>query len=265
MAQTLAALKSSKTKVKDVVKEPSVPVSATTTMLSTATTTVVTTPTITAQPQQRAKGIAFREPIESIVTTTVPSQKSKDKGKAIMTEPEVPLKKKDQLRIDEELARKLEAKEQEAVRLEREKAEKLEQANLALIKSWDNVQAMIEADRLLAERLQAREQGELTDEKKGKLFVELLEKRRKHFAALRAQEQRNIPPTKAQKKSQMSTYLKYMAGYKQSQLKNKSFAEIQRLFDKEMKRVNTFVVMDSEAVESSRKKDDSSSKKAEIA
>ncbi|GKB38176.1 hypothetical protein Tco_0883118 [Tanacetum coccineum] len=116
---------------------------------------------------------------------------------------------------------------------------------------------MMEADRLLAERLQAREQGELTDEKKGKLFVELLEKRRKHFAALRAQEQRNIPPTKAQKKSQMSTYLKYMAGYKQSQLKKKSFAEIQRLFDKEMKRVNTFVAMDSEAVESSRKKDDS--------
>ncbi|GKB38177.1 hypothetical protein Tco_0883119 [Tanacetum coccineum] len=122
---------SSKTKVKDVVKEPSVPVSATTIMLSTATTIVVTIPTITAQPQQRAKGIAFREPIESTVTTTVPSQKSKDKGKAIITEPEVPLKKKDQLRIDEELARKLEAKEQEAARLEREKAEKLEKSQLS--------------------------------------------------------------------------------------------------------------------------------------
>ncbi|GJT24625.1 hypothetical protein Tco_0894562 [Tanacetum coccineum] len=124
---------------------------------------------------------------------------------------------------------------------------------------------MIEADRLLAERLQSREQEELTDEQKAKFFVELLEKRRKHFAALRAQEQRNRPPTKAQKKSQMSTYLKHMGGYKHSQLKNKSFAEIQRLFDKEMKRVNTFVAMDSEAEESSRKKDDSSSKKEEIA
>ncbi|GKA49469.1 hypothetical protein Tco_0742542 [Tanacetum coccineum] len=29
----------------------------------------------------------------------------------------------------------------------------------------------------------------------------------------------------------MSTYLKIMVGYKQSQLKNKSFAEIQKLFD----------------------------------
>ncbi|GJY72531.1 hypothetical protein Tco_0476234 [Tanacetum coccineum] len=40
--------------------------------------------------------------------------------------------------------------------------------------------------------------------------------------ALRAQEKRNKPPTKAQKKSTMSTYLKNMAGHKQSQLKNNS-------------------------------------------
>ncbi|GJW71909.1 hypothetical protein Tco_0128826 [Tanacetum coccineum] len=52
----------------------------------------------------------------------------------------------------------------------------------------------IEADRLLAKRLQAREQEELTDEEKARLFVELLEKRKKHFAALRAQEKRNKPP-----------------------------------------------------------------------
>ncbi|GJU49116.1 retrovirus-related pol polyprotein from transposon TNT 1-94 [Tanacetum coccineum] len=40
--------------------------------------------------------------------------------------------------------------------------------------------------------------------------MELMEKRRKHFAALRAQEKRNRPPTKAQKRTQMSTYLKHM-------------------------------------------------------
>ncbi|GJV20132.1 hypothetical protein Tco_1369152 [Tanacetum coccineum] len=62
---------------------------------------------------------------------------------------------------------------------------------------------MIEADRLLAERLQSKEREELTDKEKGKLFMELMEKRRKHFAALRAQEKRNKPPTKAQKKTQM--------------------------------------------------------------
>ncbi|GJV19756.1 hypothetical protein Tco_1368776 [Tanacetum coccineum] len=70
----------------------------------------------------------------------------------------------------------------------------------------------MKADRLLAERLQSRDREELTDEEKAKLFMELIEKRRQHFAALRAQEKRNRPPTKAQKRTQMSTYLKHMEG-----------------------------------------------------
>ncbi|GJR47967.1 hypothetical protein Tco_1316070 [Tanacetum coccineum] len=233
LAQALAELRSAKPKV--VVQEP---------VQSTTTTAPSTIP--------KAKSITFRDPGESTTRTTltpIPSN-IKDKGKAKMIEPEKPLKKKEQIRLDEELAFKLQAEEEEQARLAREKAEKVEEANI----SWDNVQAMIEADRLLAERLQAREQEELTDEEKARLFVELLEKRKKHFAALRAQEKRNKPPTKAQKKSTMSTYLKHMAGYKQSQLKNKSFAEIQKLFDKAMTRVNMFVDMDTELVKESSKK-----------
>ncbi|GJZ99989.1 hypothetical protein Tco_0672540 [Tanacetum coccineum] len=112
----------------------------------------------------------------------------------------------------------------------------------------------MEADRLLAERLQSREREELTDEEKGKLFIELIEKRRKHFAVLRAQEKRNRPPTKAQKRTQMSTYLKHMGGYTYKQLKGKCFDEIQKLFNKEMKRVNKFMAMGSEVQESKEKK-----------
>ncbi|GJV40078.1 hypothetical protein Tco_1418518 [Tanacetum coccineum] len=158
----------------------------------------------------------------------------------------------------------LQAKEEEQARLSREKAQQVKEANI----SWDNVQAMIEADRLLAERLQAREQEELTNEEKARLFVELLKKRNKHIAALRAQEKRNKPLTKAQRKSTLSTYLKHMASYKESQLKNKSFAEIQKLFDKAMTRVNMFVDMDTELVKASLKKakaemaQESSSKRA---
>ncbi|GKC92107.1 hypothetical protein Tco_1157549, partial [Tanacetum coccineum] len=165
-------------------------------------------------------------------------------------EPIKKMSKKELLKLDEELAFKLQAEEEEQERLAREKAEKVKEAN----SSWDNVQAMIKADRLLAERLQAREQEELIDEEKARLFVELLEKRKKHFAALRAQEKRNKPPRKAQKKSTMLTYLKNMACYKQSQLKNKSFAEIQKLFDKVMTRVNMFVDMDTELVKEGSKK-----------
>ncbi|GJZ68364.1 hypothetical protein Tco_0631604 [Tanacetum coccineum] len=51
----------------------------------------------------------------------------------------------------------------------------------------------------------------------------------------------------------MSTYLKHMGGDKHSQLKNKSFDEIQKLFDKEITRVNMFVDMDTEMKEGSNK------------
>ncbi|GJW56442.1 putative ribonuclease H-like domain-containing protein, partial [Tanacetum coccineum] len=207
----------------------------------------------------KVRGVMIQEPSEftTTTTTTTPaaSKPSQDKGKAKMTEPEKPLKKKDQIMYDQEVALNLQAQLQaeleEEERLARQKEEK---ANIALIESWDNTQEMMDADRLLAERLQAREQEELTNEEKARLFVELLDKRKKHFAGLRAQEKRNKPPTKTQKKSTMSTYLKHMAGYKQSQLKNKSFAESQKLVDKAMTRVNMFVDMDTELVEGSEKR-----------
>ncbi|GJV45643.1 reverse transcriptase domain-containing protein [Tanacetum coccineum] len=89
-----------------------------------------------------------------------------------------------------------------------------------------------------------------------------MDKRKKHFAKLIAEEIRSKPPTKAQKRNQMSIYLKNMAGYKHTQLKNKSYDEIQKLFNKEMKRVNSFVPMDSEVMEGSGKKAESSGKEA---
>ncbi|GKF49782.1 hypothetical protein Tco_0143033 [Tanacetum coccineum] len=79
---------------------------------------------------------------------------------------------------------------------------------------------------------------------------------------MRAQEKRNKPPTKAQKRKTMSTYLKNMAGYKHNQLKNKSFNDIQKLFDKAIKRVNTFVDMDTELVEGCKTRAEESSKRA---
>ncbi|GJW52620.1 putative ribonuclease H-like domain-containing protein [Tanacetum coccineum] len=115
--------------------------------------------------------------------------------------------------------------------------------------------------------MQAQDQDELTDEKKARLFVQFLEQRRKHFAAKRAEEKRNKPPTRAQQRSIICTYLKNMEGWKPKSLKNKSFGNIQELFDKAMKRVNTFVNYRTELVEESSKKaeteQEESSKKVE--
>ncbi|GJV14321.1 hypothetical protein Tco_1359644 [Tanacetum coccineum] len=77
-----------------------------------------------------------------------------DKGKGIMIEELVKtIKKKDPISFDKEVALKLQAK--------------------------------IDADHQLAERLQAQEQESLSVEERVTLFQQLLEKRRKHFAATR--------------------------------------------------------------------------------
>ncbi|GKA30099.1 hypothetical protein Tco_0716344 [Tanacetum coccineum] len=116
----------------------------------------------------------------------------------------------------------------------------------------------------MAQRLQAKEQEELTIKEKSKLFQQLLEKRRKHFAAKRAEERRSKPPTKAQQRSIMTTYLKNMAGWKPKDLKNKSFACVQELFENAMKSVNTFVDMDTKLVEDSEiREEESGSKRVE--
>ncbi|GJX13539.1 hypothetical protein Tco_0205297 [Tanacetum coccineum] len=97
----------------------------------------------------------------------------------IEPEPVKKLSKKDQLWLDEEVAQRLQAEFDEQERIEREKAK----ANITLKETWDDIQAKIKADQLLAEKLQAREQEELTIEERVILFQQLLEKRRKHFAA----------------------------------------------------------------------------------
>ncbi|GJX37913.1 hypothetical protein Tco_0251216 [Tanacetum coccineum] len=84
----------------------------------------------------------------------------------------------------------------EEERLAREKDE----ANVALTEEWDDIQAKVDVDYQLAQRLQAGEQEKFTTEQKATLFKELLEQRRKHFAVKRAEEKRNKPPTQAQQR-----------------------------------------------------------------
>ncbi|GJW88310.1 hypothetical protein Tco_0163650 [Tanacetum coccineum] len=60
----------------------------------------------------------------------------------------------------------------------------------------------------------------------------------------------------------MCTYLKNIGGYKHNQLKGRSYEEIQKLFDKAYKQVNSFVPMDSEVVKGSETRTEGSSKRA---
>nr|GEV04142.1 putative ribonuclease H-like domain-containing protein [Tanacetum cinerariifolium] len=138
----------------------------------------------------KVKGVFIQEPSETTTTKIISLKKSQDK------------------------------EFEEEQRLAREKAQKELEANIALIETWDDVQAKFDADYQLVERLQAEEQQELTDEENAKLFMKLLEKRRK----------------------------------KLKDLKNKSFDFIQKMFDKAFNRVNTFVDFRIELVEGSSKR-----------
>ncbi|GKD72588.1 hypothetical protein Tco_1330870, partial [Tanacetum coccineum] len=145
LAQALAALKSVKSKVKgDVIEESSVLVSAASTKVSAATTTT------TAIILTLRKGNVITELGTSTTTTTISSQPSQakvqDKGKGIRVEPDEPLKKKDQLKLDEEMALKLQEEIDEEERLARDKDE----ANVALTKKWDDIQAKVDANYQLA-------------------------------------------------------------------------------------------------------------------
>ncbi|GJR66029.1 hypothetical protein Tco_0012094 [Tanacetum coccineum] len=229
LAQALAALKSAKVQEKrDVIKESSVPVSviSASTKDSAATTTTATIPT-------SRKGIVFQEPGTTTTTTKISSQQPsqanvQDKGKGKMVESEKPMKKKELIRLNEEIASKLQAE-------------------------FDK-EAKIKADHELAQIMQAQDQEEFFDAEKATLFVELLKKRRKHFAAKRAEEKRNKPPTQAQQRKIMCTYLKNMEGKNLKDLKNKNFDSIQKMFDRSFKRVNTFVDFRTDLVEGSSKR-----------
>ncbi|GJQ98426.1 hypothetical protein Tco_0009565 [Tanacetum coccineum] len=90
----------------------------------------VTTTATTTTTRPKARGVVVQEPSELRTTTSSlqasqPS-KTKDKDKAIMIEPEVPLKRKDQVALDEEMARNLEAQLQAELIEEEKMARKKE-------------------------------------------------------------------------------------------------------------------------------------------
>ncbi|GKA14630.1 hypothetical protein Tco_0694276 [Tanacetum coccineum] len=140
-------------------------------------------------------------------------------------------------------------------RIAREKAAEQEAKDAALIEQMEDVQARMDADELLAERLQQEEREQFTIDEQARMLVDLIAERKKFFATQRVEQIRNKLPTRAQLRNKMVTYLKHMGNYTHTQLKSKSFEEIQKLYEKEQKWINDFVSLDSEMVKDSGKED----------
>ncbi|GJR39517.1 putative ribonuclease H-like domain-containing protein [Tanacetum coccineum] len=131
----------------------------------------------------KLKGVAIKEvkesdrPARSVLTLKpLPKIDPKDKGKGVLEEEHVPakkLKKSDldaaQLAMDKEYAKQVNAELQ--VELERERVAAEEATQAVLASEFDEIQAKMNADTLLAERHQEAEREQFTVIKRAKFFA----------------------------------------------------------------------------------------------
>ncbi|GKD15876.1 hypothetical protein Tco_1205034 [Tanacetum coccineum] len=156
---------------------------------------------------------------------------------------------------DKELAQRLHEKElAELDKAQKEKQKQKEANNAALAKEFDEIQARMDADNELAVRLTHEEQEKYTIKERVTLLVVYFERRKKQLAVERAEAIRNKPPTRAQVRNRMITYLKHMGKYTHQQLKHNTLEDLQKLYQKEQKWINDFKPMDSEEDGSNIKK-----------
>ncbi|GKB21674.1 hypothetical protein Tco_0855597 [Tanacetum coccineum] len=158
----------------------------------------------------------------------LPKIDPKDKGKKVLEEEaesegvDEAERKFDQLAKDEEIARKVQ-------------------------EDWEAEEEMkkLEADRLLAARLQEEERETFTVEERAKFLYDTIAAQRRFLAQQRAAAIRSRPPTRTQLRNQMMTYLKHVGGKKHADLKNKNFEEIQVLYKKVKRSDKDFIAIGS--------------------
>ncbi|GJV04397.1 hypothetical protein Tco_1337966 [Tanacetum coccineum] len=172
----------------------------------------------------------------------------KDKGKAKMDESE-PEQTKTKLQQRQERAG-YEAAVRLQEQLDEEERKRIarvhEEASSFNIEEWEDIQAKIEADEELAQRIQAEEREKYSEAEKARLLAELINQRKRYFAQQRAEERRNKPLTQAQQRTYMSNYIKHMGSHTLQQLKKLSFDELNNLFKATMRRAGAFVPMETE-------------------
>ncbi|GKE57419.1 hypothetical protein Tco_1496604, partial [Tanacetum coccineum] len=121
----------------------------------------------------------------------------------------------------------------------------------ALSNEYDFIQARIEADRLLDLRLQDEEREQFTVEERVKFLHDTITAQGMFLAEQRAITIRNKPPTRTRLRNQMMTYLKHVGNKKHSDLKSKTFEEIQALYEKVKRFDESFTAVGS--IEDERK------------
>ncbi|GKE05577.1 hypothetical protein Tco_1397595, partial [Tanacetum coccineum] len=204
-----------------------------------------------SQTKAKQKGVEIKDAEDSdrpratstrslLTLKPLPKIDPKDKGKKVLEEEDESdaeskgvdeaERKFDQLAKDKEIARKMQ--EDWVAEEEKKKVAEKEATKAALIQDFDDIQARIKADRLLAAKLQEEERENFTVEERAKFLHDTIAAQRRFLAQQRAATIRSRPPTRTQLRNQMMTYLKHVGGKKHADLKNKNFEEIQVLYEK---------------------------------
>ncbi|GKE35930.1 hypothetical protein Tco_1455252, partial [Tanacetum coccineum] len=183
----------------------------------------------------------------------LPKIDPKDKGKKMIEEEDESdtdsediteaEKKFKQLARDEEVARKVQEDweaEEEVKKLAEEEATKA-----ALSNEYDFIQARLNADKILAEKLQEEEREMYTIEQRAKFLHDTIAAQRRFLAQQRSEAIKNKPPSRNQLRNQMMTYLKHVEGKKHFDLKTKGFEEIKALYDKIKRSDDSFIAIGS--------------------
>ncbi|GJZ08744.1 hypothetical protein Tco_0543027 [Tanacetum coccineum] len=78
---------------------------------------------------------------------------------------------------------------------------------------WENIRARVEVDEELSKRLQVEERNKYSEVDQAKMLVDLINQRKKYFAAQKAEAKRNKPMTQAQQRNYMINYIKHMGSH----------------------------------------------------
>ncbi|GKC37198.1 hypothetical protein Tco_1049582, partial [Tanacetum coccineum] len=152
-------------------------------------------------------------------------------------------KKFKMLANDEDVARKVQ--EEWEAKEEKERFAEEEATKVAFTNEYDFIQARLNADKILAEKLQEEEREKFTIEERAKLLHDTIAAQRRFLAQQRSEVIRNRLPSRTQLRNQMMTYLKHVGGKKHSDLKTKNFEEIQVLYEKVKRSDENFIAIGS--------------------
>ncbi|GJY66448.1 hypothetical protein Tco_0468686 [Tanacetum coccineum] len=177
----------------------------------------------------KAKVVAIKEvedssrPIRSITTLQpLPTIDPKDKGKGVLVEEE-PEKPENVKRRDQ---------------------------GLAQIEKFDEIQARMDVNHELAVRLTHKEQEKYTNDERATLLAEYFERRKKQLAAKIAKAIRNKPPTRAQVRNMMFTYLNHMEDCSNTKKTGKRIKRIADSTSKQKSPKISKVIKEQESTES---------------